>query len=151
MQMENEEPRKKKTMRIEVTPKSSGLGKDKGKAILVNGLPVPRMEPGEEVLSVELFPRKTRMVTNIGAKMELEVQRHVTECIRRNTYVFAFKPTNLKGIDPKMALHRLHEDPSIKPVKQKLRMFEKENDKIIQEEVQKLLEALHITMIQFFI
>lgn len=58
--------------------------------------------------------------------------------------VFVFKPTDLKGIDLKIALYRLHEDPSVKPVKQKLRRFGEEKDKIIQEEVQKLLTAGHI-------
>lgn len=107
--------------------------------MVVDGLPVPRMEQVEEVLSIKLFPGKIGMTTNIEVKMEPEVQRQVTECIRRNTDCFTFKPTDLKGIDPKIALHRLHEDPSVNPVKQKLRRFGEEKDKIIQEEVQKII------------
>lgn len=79
------------------------------------------MEPVEKVLNIELFLGKTGMTTNIGGKMELEVQRQVTKCVWNNADVFAFKSTDLKGIDPKIALHQLHEDPSVKTVKQKLR------------------------------
>lgn len=37
----------------------------------------------------------------------------------------------------------------MKPVKQKLRRFGEEKDKVIQEEVHKLLVAKHITVVQF--
>lgn len=40
-------------------------------------------------------------------------------------------------------------DPKAKPVKQKLRQFGYEKDKVIKEEVAKLLEAGHIRDIQF--
>lgn len=73
--MGDEEPRKRKAMRVEDVPESSSLGKDKGKAISIDGLSVPCMEPVEEILSIELFPGKMGMTTNIGGKMEPEIQR----------------------------------------------------------------------------
>lgn len=48
--------------------------KDKGKAILIDKLLLPHMERVEEVLDIELFPRKTGVITKIGGR-ELEVQR----------------------------------------------------------------------------
>lgn len=86
--MGDEDSRKRKTMRIEDVPESSSSGKDKCKARSVDDLSVPRMESVEEILSVYLFPGKIGMTTNIGAKMEPRIQKHVTECIRRNVDVF---------------------------------------------------------------
>lgn len=103
--MGDEEPRKRKTDKIEDALEPSNSGKDKGQTILIDGLPVPRMEPIEEVLSTNLFPEKMGMTTNIGGKIEPEVQRQATKYIRKNVVVFAFEPTDLKGIDPKLALH----------------------------------------------
>ncbi|KAK4391406.1 hypothetical protein Sango_1918400 [Sesamum angolense] len=56
---------------------------------------------------------------------------------------------DLEGIDPGVITHHLNLDPSIKLVKQKKRHFGLENDKIIQEEVNKLLSVKHIKEIQF--
>lgn len=53
--------------------------------------------------------------------------------------MFAFQPSDLKGVDPQVAMHILHEDPSVRLVKQKLRRFGAEKDKIIVQEVEKLL------------
>lgn len=41
--------------------------------------------------------------------------------------------SNLKGVDPKIAMHILHEDPTVKPVKQKLRRFGAKKDEIIKQ------------------
>lgn len=84
---------------------------------------MPHMEPVEEFLNIELFLGKTRMTTRIGGRMEPEVHNLVTECVRRNVNIFAFKPTDLKGIDPKISMYRFHEDLSVKSVKPKLKRF----------------------------
>ncbi|KAL0402075.1 UNVERIFIED_CONTAM: hypothetical protein Slati_4237400 [Sesamum latifolium] len=46
-------------------------------------------------------------------------------------------------------MHSLNVDPTFPPVKQKKRHFRPEKDKIIQEEVSKLLSVGHIKKIQF--
>lgn len=75
------------------------------------------------------------LTTRIGGSMEPAVEERVIECVIRNKNIFTFKPTDLKGVDPKIAVHILHEDPSVRPIKKKLRRFGVEKDKIIQEEV----------------
>lgn len=107
------------------------------------------MEPDGEVLSIELFLRKEGFTTKIGGGMDPEVERRIVYYLRENANVFAFAPSDLKGIDPKIAIHILHEDPSVKPVKQKLRIFKAEKDEVIKGEIEKLLEAKHIVEIQF--
>lgn len=76
--------------------------------------------------------------------MSPEVEKKIIACVRKNADVFAFQPSDLKGVDPKIAMHVLHEDPSDKLVKQKLRKFGAEKDEIIKQEVEKLLKAGHV-------
>lgn len=53
--------------------------------------------------------------------------------LRDNAYVFAFNSTDLKGVDTKIAMHSLNVDLTAKPVKQKLRQFDPEKDRVIRE------------------
>ena len=46
----------------------------------------------------------------------------------------------MTGIDPDIVVHRLQVDPDHPPVKQKRRKFTPECSKVINEEVQKLLD-----------
>ncbi|KAL0383831.1 UNVERIFIED_CONTAM: hypothetical protein Slati_4547600, partial [Sesamum latifolium] len=98
----------------------------KGKEAVAEGAPEEaeapaKVQPAEELLNIEI----------------------------RNADIFAWALQDLEGIDPKVITHHLNIDPSIKPVKQKKRHFGPEKDKIIQEEVDKLMAAGHIEEIQF--
>lgn len=108
-----------------------------------------QMEPEEEILNVGLFSGKEGFATRIGGGMKPEVEGGIIECLRENADVFAFSPSDLKGIDPAIAVHILHEVLSVKPVKQKFRKFGAEKDEVIKREIEKLLEAKHITEVQF--
>lgn len=55
-----------------------------------------QVEPGEEVLSIELFPEKEGFVTKIGKGMNPEVKNRIVDCLRRNADVFAFSPLILR-------------------------------------------------------
>ena len=44
-------------------------------------------------------------------------------------------------IDPSVIVHRLNVSPSSSPVRQKKQVFAQERDKVIAEEVRKLLEV----------
>lgn len=61
--------------------------------------------------------------------------------MRRNADIFVWSTKDMIGIDPEMAMHHLNVDPRIRYVKQKMRYFGPVKDKIIQKEVQKLLEV----------
>lgn len=52
-------------------------------------------------------------------------------------------------VDQKEAMHRLHMDPSKKPVQKKKRIFAPERQKIIEEEIIKVLEADFIFEIDY--
>lgn len=48
-----------------------------------------------------------------------------------------------------MALHHLNVDPGVRSIKQKMTQFGVEKDKIIKEEVERLLRAKHIEEVKF--
>ncbi|KAL0411985.1 UNVERIFIED_CONTAM: hypothetical protein Slati_3788200 [Sesamum latifolium] len=127
---------------LEETPKiddSNKRGKD----------PIPSLEPDketpatiqlvEELLTIELTPGDPEKVIKIGSKMTEDVWDQVVNCLWKNRDIFEWTAQDLEGIDPGVITHHLNLDPSIRPVKQKKRHFEPEKDKIIQEEVNKLL------------
>ena len=47
----------------------------------------------------------------------------------------------MPGIDPSIIVHRLNVKPNSSPVRQKKQVFAQERDKVVAEEVRKLLEA----------
>ena len=49
----------------------------------------------------------------------------------------------MPGIDSEIVTHKLNVYEGVKPLKKKMRNFGLEKDKIIEEEVQKLLDAVH--------
>ncbi|GAA0144395.1 hypothetical protein LIER_04854 [Lithospermum erythrorhizon] len=55
----------------------------------------------------------------------------------------------MSGLDANLALHRLHADPSFKPVKQKRRNFLDERNLAIQQEIEELVKANAIRELQF--
>lgn len=55
----------------------------------------------------------------------------------------------MKGINPNVITHKLNVDPNAKPVKQKRRKFAPERNKIINKEVQKMLESGKIREVNY--
>ncbi|KAL0344630.1 UNVERIFIED_CONTAM: hypothetical protein Sradi_4294300 [Sesamum radiatum] len=56
---------------------------------------------------------------------------------------------DFQGINPEVIVHRLNVDPMMRPVKQKKRSFGVERNKVIEEEVKKLLEAGYVSKVQY--
>ncbi|KAL2228546.1 UNVERIFIED_CONTAM: Retrovirus-related Pol polyprotein from transposon gypsy [Sesamum indicum] len=100
-----------------------------------------RIEPSEEYKKVELISGDFQKTTCIGSQMTAEMETLMIVFLRSNNDLFAWSPSNFQGIDPEVIVHRLNIDPQVKPVKQNKRMFGVERNKIIEEEVNKLLQA----------
>lgn len=66
-----------------------------------------------------------------------------------NVDLFAWKPGDMVGIDPEMAVHKVNIKPNAKLVKQKMRHFIIQQSETIEEEVAILLKIGHIRKIQF--
>jgi hypothetical protein len=64
--------------------------------------------------------------------------------LRENISVFTWKPSDMFGVSRDRIEHSLNIDPKAKPVKQKLRRFEKDKKEAIRVEVTQLLAASFI-------
>ena len=60
---------------------------------------------------------------------------------RSNLDVFAWTHDDMPGIDPATICHKLNVNPSIRPIKQKRRVFAPDRNQAISDEVEKLLAA----------
>ena len=105
-------------------------------------------EPSEELESVSLDDDPEHLAY-IGSKLEKDLKSLLTQFLRQNRDVFAWKQADMGGIDPTVITHRLNTYPSFKPVKQKRRSFAPERQKAINEEVGKLLQAGAIREVEY--
>ncbi|GAA0146552.1 hypothetical protein LIER_06478 [Lithospermum erythrorhizon] len=55
----------------------------------------------------------------------------------------------MSGVDSGITLHKLHVDPSFKPVKQKKRNFSDDKNRVIRKEIEELITAKVIKELQF--
>ena len=99
-----------------------------------------RPEPSEELEPVPLDDDPEHLAY-IGSKLVEDLKGPLTHFLRENKDVFAWKQSDIGGIDPTIITHRLNVSPSFKPVKQKRRSFAPERQKAINEDVGKLLQA----------
>ena len=99
-----------------------------------------RPEPSEELEPVSLDDDSEHLAY-IGSQLAEDLKGLLTQFLRQNKDVFAWKQADMGGIDPAIITHRLNVNPSFKPIKQKRRSFTLERQKAITEEVGKLLQA----------
>ena len=85
----------------------------------------------------------------IGSKLAEDLKSLLTQFLRQNRDVFAWKQADMGGIYHTVITHRLNTSPSFKPIKQKRRSFAPERQKAINEEVGKLLQAGAIREVEY--
>ena len=107
-----------------------------------------RPEPSEELEPVSLDDDPEHLAY-IGSKLAEDLKGLLTQFLRHNKDVFAWKQANMGGIDPTVITHRLNASPSFKLVKQKRRSFAPERQKAINEEVDKLLQVGAIREVEY--
>ena len=79
--------------------------------------------------------------TKIRANLPPKMKESLVQFLKNNKDVFAWSYEDMSGINPSIISHKLNVDPSLRPVKQKLRVFAPERNNAIMEEVDKLLTA----------
>ncbi|XP_074377953.1 uncharacterized protein LOC141719470 [Apium graveolens] len=109
----------------------------------------PIAEPAAETEEVELYAGHSGKMVRIGKNMGADLKAKVIAVIQQYYDVFAWGPEDMPGLDPKTATHYLNVQPEAKPVKQKKRTFAVERQKVIEAEVEKLLEAKFIEEIEY--
>jgi hypothetical protein len=64
-----------------------------------------------------------------------------------NLDVFAWKPSDMKGVPREVVEHKLNIKPGLKPVKQRLCRFNDEKRKVIDKKIKKLLSSGFIRLV----
>ena len=97
-----------------------------------------RPEPSEELEPVQLDDNPEHLVY-IGSKLAEDLRHLLINFLKHNKDVFAWKEEEMGRINPVIITHRLKVSPSFKPVKPKRKSLAPERQKVINEEVDKLL------------
>ena len=95
----------------------------------------------EQLDEIQIDPAQPDRVINIGSMLEDTVRTQLLSFLQNNQDCFAWSHKDMPGIDLEVTTHQLNVDPSYKPVKQKRRKLGVERNKIINDEVRKLIEA----------
>ena len=107
-----------------------------------------RPEPSEKLEPVSLDDDSEHLAY-IDSKLAKYLKSLLTQFLRHNKDVFAWKQADMGGIDPTVITHRLNASPSFKQFQQKRRSFAPERQKAINEEVGKLLQAGAIREVEY--
>jgi hypothetical protein len=99
------------------------------------------VEPTEELEVIALDDDEPSKTTSIGTKMDRTIREALIGFLKSNLDVFAWTHDDMPGIDPATICHKLNVDPSIRPIKQKRRVFAPDRNQAISDEVEKLLTA----------
>ena len=102
------------------------------------------MDPLEEI-ELDTLERFT-YISSLISNEENEQVRLTLLC---NIDVFAWRHSNMVGIIPTVASHKLNILPIAKPVRQKVRQFHPDRHQIIQMEVENLLAASFIREVKY--
>ena len=97
------------------------------------------VEPSEELDTIELEDEHLEKTTRIGANLHPKMKESLVQFLKNNKDVFAWTHEDMPGVDPSIISHKLNVNPSLRPVKQKRRVFALERNNAIMEEVDKLL------------
>ena len=106
-------------------------------------------EPIEELEQVILNDSRPKRTTRVGTLASWLVHQELKAFLRDNQDVFAWGHKDMPGIDPSIMVHKLNVSPSFSQIRKKKQVFIQERDKVITEEVRKLLEANFIQEVYY--
>uniref|UniRef100_A0A2N9HLG9 Integrase catalytic domain-containing protein n=1 Tax=Fagus sylvatica TaxID=28930 RepID=A0A2N9HLG9_FAGSY len=99
------------------------------------------VKPSGELDTIELEDGRPERTTKVGADLPPKMKESLVQFLKENKDVFAWSHEDMPGINPSIISHKLNVDPSLRPIKQKRRVFAPERNNAIMEEVDKLLTA----------
>ena len=88
-------------------------------------------------------------VMKIGSNLCEKDRQHLISLLHINVDVFAWSTSNIPSIDPEVIVYQLNVDPKHCSVKQKKRSFALEQQKVKQEEVDKLLKMKFVQEVYY--
>ena len=95
-------------------------------------------EPIDQVQTIQISKEK---VVRVGLEIEQGIKEDISKVLTKHSDSFALKATEIVGVEPRIASHSLKINPGMKPIIQKKRKFTYERQKVIAEEIKKLLDA----------
>uniref|UniRef100_A0A2N9HST9 RNA-directed DNA polymerase n=1 Tax=Fagus sylvatica TaxID=28930 RepID=A0A2N9HST9_FAGSY len=99
------------------------------------------VKPSGELDTIELEDGRPERTTKVGADLPPKMKESLVQFLKDNKDVFAWSHEDMPSINPSIISHKLNVDPSLRPIKQKRRVFAPERNNAIMEEVDKLLAA----------
>ncbi|RVX13605.1 Transposon Tf2-2 polyprotein [Vitis vinifera] len=81
--------------------------------------------------------------------MTQEETQSIQNILRSNHDIFAWTHSDMKGIHPSIASHKLNVFSAARPIRQKIRRFHPDRQRVIQDEINKLLEAGFIREVSY--
>ncbi|XP_027183805.1 uncharacterized protein LOC113782093 [Coffea eugenioides] len=100
-----------------------------------------RLETDENLVELPICPERPDRVVRAESGLNGLTRRALESLLEEYAEIFAWSADDMPGVPHELAVHKLHVDPSIRPVKQKKRNFAPERNEVVKEEVGKLLEA----------
>ena len=97
------------------------------------------VKPSEKLDTIKLEDKHPVRTTRIGASLPPRMKESLIQFLKSNKDVLAWSHEDMPGINPSIICHKLNVNPSLRPVKQKRRVFALERNNAIMEEVHKLL------------
>ncbi|GKC15450.1 hypothetical protein Tco_1012232 [Tanacetum coccineum] len=95
----------------------------------------------EEKINIAIHPEYPEQTIAIGSTLTEKGRKELCSLLKQNLDIFAWKPADMTGVPRNIAKHRLNIWEGYSPVRQKKRGQAPERNKIIQEEVEKLVDA----------
>lgn len=103
----------------------------------------------EELYEELIDPTNNTQTTFIGAGFTNELREKIDPLLEKDIRSFAWSHADMIGINPETITHKLNIDSEFKPIKQKRRKVGTERNKVINDEVSKLLENGLIKEVQY--
>ncbi|MCH79825.1 RNA-directed DNA polymerase (Reverse transcriptase) [Trifolium medium] len=107
-----------------------------------------RVSPIEELEQVQIG-EAAHQVTNLGTALNPTEKEKILTILKNNIDLFAWKPSDMPGINESIITHKLSISPDIEPVSQRKMKIGKEMRTTIIEEVAKLKDAGFIEEIKY--
>ena len=103
----------------------------------------------EKLETIELVEGDHTKTTQIGTSMNPQTKEEIVNFLKDNLDMFAWSHEDMPGIPANIIQHHLNVYPEKKPVQQRRRAFALERNKVVMDEVNKLLAANFIREVHY--
>ena len=111
--------------------------------------PAVKDPPAADPLQTIQISEERTHLTYISSLLTPEETQNIQDALRQSHDVFAWAHSDMKGIHPSIVSHKLNVLPTARSVRQRVRCFHSDRQKIIREEIDKLLEARFIREVEY--